>query len=50
MLFHKNTNLLQSKKTKKPLRDFPGPGAQVRIPNTGGLGSTPGQGTSSHML
>ena len=35
---------------KKPLRDFPGPGAKVRTPNAGGLGLTPGQGTSAHML
>ena len=58
MLFHKNTNLLQSKQPKnnqktnqkKPLRDFPGPGAKVCTPNAGGLGLTPGQGTSAHML
>ena len=57
MLFHKNTNLLQSKKTKnnqktkKTLTDFlSGPGAKVCTPNTGGPGLIPGQGTSSHML
>ena len=58
MLFHKNTNLLQSKKQKttkkqtkkKPLRDFPVPGAKLRTPNAGGLGLIPGQGTSAHML
>ena len=57
MLFHKNTNLLQSKKTKnnqktkKTLTDFlSGPEAKVCTPNAGGPGLIPGQGTRSHML
>ena len=40
------------KKKNYDLRwDFPGgPVVRLRAPNTGGLGSTPGQWTRSHML